>query len=126
MADQKIKPWQIAVLVLGVGGAIFAAAWTLMHGDGMPTQSKQVYLADIKTGELFLMSTSSRPAVIPERNPDTGALTLIPVTKNSQNTWTISKRYLDEFVKTEANKDIVDTGSGAVKLKSESARSIKP
>lgn len=90
---KQYKPWQIvlfvaAILVLG------ASLWWSLRTKGPEAMlSRKFMLVDVTTGELFTFSTKRKPAVIPERNPDTGARTLLPADDLS-GTWAVESRFL--------------------------------
>jgi len=123
VAQSQIKPWQIAVIVIGGLCALGAGAYLLLFpGDGIKLSSSMT-MADVSTGELFEFDVSGGKAVFPpEVNPDTGKRTLLPVGKEADGKWRVGSRYLAGLGEVEGKPDAVDPKTGEVKVKSESTR----
>ena len=118
-----MKPWQIAVIV----AALLAVSYTVyrsLTSDALKLSSHMT-LVDITSGDLFETSTSSRSALIPEKNPDTGAFTLFPVAKDDKGVWRVSTRYLSGLDPKVQATALVSPQTGEVRVKSTSPKSIK-
>lgn len=75
------KPWQIAVIVVGVGTLLFMVTRTLLKGDEVDLINTMT-LVDVQTGDLFsVYRPNDRSVPAPATNPDTGTRTLFIVFK---------------------------------------------
>ncbi|MDX2147898.1 MAG: hypothetical protein SFZ23_10280 [Planctomycetota bacterium] len=92
---EQLKPWQIVLFVVAVLACVASVAWSVMGGD-QPKMARSVLLVDVTTGELFRASTK-QTLVLPERNPDSGKSTLLPVSKNPEGKHVIDRRYIDSL-----------------------------
>ncbi len=89
---ERPKPWQIAVIVLGIAGLGFSFWYSLGRGDTVE-MANSVTLADVSTGELLESDfPSNRTVMYPAKNPGSGSETLYPVTKRGE-TWVIVERF---------------------------------
>lgn len=78
------KPWQIAVIVIGVGTLLFMVTRTLLKGDGVDLVNDMT-LVDVETGDLFsVYRPDNRSVPAPAMNPDTGTRTLFIVFKDAE------------------------------------------
>ncbi|MEO1534690.1 MAG: hypothetical protein AAFS11_03900 [Planctomycetota bacterium] len=110
------KPWQIALIVIGLLAGIIGVVFA-MRGMGPVETAADVTLVDVYTGELFEANTSGRSVMIPMLNPDTGEASLFPVAKDEETgEWHIAGRYLSAFrMRTEGKETPpVDKSSGLV------------
>jgi hypothetical protein len=85
-----------------------------------------VTLVDVKSGELFTLDISGRRAAYyPEKHPDTGERSLLPVVKDESGSWLISQHSLAalEDVKGETPA-VLDASSGRVQVSAERARKL--
>jgi hypothetical protein len=117
-----MKPWQIVVIV----AAVLAVSYTVYRSltSDAPRLTTRLTLVDITTGDLFEASTAKTSAVIPEKNPDTGAFTLFPVAKDDKGVWHVSTRYLASLDPKVQAAALVSAQSGEVKVKPGSPRAI--
>jgi hypothetical protein len=124
MKIEGLKPWHIVLFVVAVGG--LAAGVYFSVGSDRPQLRHSVLMADVVTGELFRVDTS-KGIFIPAVNPDTGKPSLFPAEKGEDGSWRVKTRYLND----DAIKDLggspaalLDVKSGALKLKSDSVRTL--
>jgi hypothetical protein len=125
MTGGSAKPWQIVVIaaaVVAVGVMLF---YTLRSGDSIPHAS-DVLMVDVTTGDLYRVSLSSRKVLgTPERNPDSGKLTLFKVNKSEDGRWTVLRRDLGALSLVEGDPKALDRQSGEVKIVSETAKAVR-
>lgn len=117
----KPKPWQIAVIVIG----LLAAGWlfisTLAGGDDLDIPD-YYYLIDVETGTVF---KADKRVPLDSPNPDTGKKSLVRVGKAEDGTWFVSERdlallnYVDKDVQVKA----IDPKTGELKITPESPKS---
>ncbi len=94
---QGVKPWQLAVIVIGllVGGGLIA--WQGFASEEVKL-ADSIMLVDVTTGEIFEAPLPTNKTVgFPARNPKTGKETLLPAS-TSDGKWFVGSRYR-EFVK---------------------------
>ncbi|MCC7390074.1 MAG: hypothetical protein IT431_15045 [Phycisphaerales bacterium] len=90
---QKVKPWQIVLFVLAVGALGFGLYRSFFRQK--LDLSDSIVMVDVETGELYRFSIAGRRGVgVPNYNPDSGKLTLLPVTQDEQGVWKITERAL--------------------------------
>jgi hypothetical protein len=123
VANESVKPWQIAILVIGGLCVVGAGAYSFLFSGDTIKLSSSMTMVDVSTGELFEFDVSGGKAVFPpELNPNTGKRALLPVGKSEDGKWRIGTRYLEGLSGVEVKPDaLVDLKSGEVKVKSESA-----
>ena len=118
---ERLKPWHLVLF----GAAFLGLAITtyrMIFGESVPLTSK-IVLVDVVTGDLFEAKVGGRvAAVLPEKNPDTGQFTLLPVSKDDAGVWTVSQRYLGSL--SPSIKPTAVGTSGAVKVSSTSPKSL--
>jgi len=89
-----IKPWQLAIIIIGLVGGIGLVGWNLFGGEKIQ-QADSVVMVDVNSGELFQFSVKgSKSVLIPARHPDTGERTLLPVDKGEDGGWVVAARYM--------------------------------
>lgn len=88
----EAKPWQIAVVVVGVLTLVGMLMWQC-QGDGVTLQ-KSIVMVDVTSGELVESKWPKGKAVVfPAHDPDTKAM-LIPVGKTPEGRYEIEGRYM--------------------------------
>lgn len=88
----EAKPWQIAVVVVGVLTLVGMLMWQC-QGDGVTLQ-KTIVMVDVTSGELVESTWPKGKAVVfPAHDPDTKAM-LIPVGKTPEGRYEIEGRYM--------------------------------
>lgn len=116
------KPWHFALF----GAAFLALAITVYRvafGDRLDLTSK-IVLVDVVTGDLFEAKVGGRvAAILPEKNPETGQFTLLPVSQSPAGVWTVSPRYMGSLSPT-IKPTAVTGSSGEVKVTSSSPKTL--
>lgn len=116
----QVKPWQVVVMVLAVVAVLVSSMYTCSRMSDKVSQSSDVTLVDIKTGELFEASYPDKaPVSYPAKRPDTHEAVLYPVYQ-SENKWLIATRFLGDVKKDKALRSdlIVDAKTGEIKVSS--------
>ena len=89
---EKIKPWQIILIVLAVGVFGFSA-WRFISGGSIPKTSGYITV-DIMTGQLYdIQKGKARGVPLPAKNPETGVRTLYPAHQVEDLSWEIPDGY---------------------------------
>ena len=112
----QAKPWQIAVVVVGllvgIGGIVLA-----MGKDSGPDLADKMILVDVTTGNTYKISYKNRSVVLPVRSPETDERTLFPIEYNEEKGgWFMNRRYMGDMDGIEKISDKVDAESGRVDL----------
>jgi len=82
-----IKPWQLAIIIIGLVGGIGLVVWNVMGKDQI-RRPDSILLMDVVTGDRFVADVSGRKSVfIPEKNPETGKYTLVIIHKEDDGSW---------------------------------------
>ncbi len=85
------KPWQIALIVLGVIAAGFAI-WKVSTSNKI-SQSDRLLSVCVVTGEVFeIRLGSARGLMYPARHPQTGERTLFPVSRDGSS-WVVDQNF---------------------------------
>lgn len=120
---QSLKPWHyvlFAAAAVGLGFIVYRVGFS----QTVPLASR-IMLVDVVTGDLFEASVGGgKSAVIPERNPDTGTLTLLPVHKDDKGVWKVSSRYLNSLSEKVSPKAVVSGQSGEVRVSASSPKTL--
>lgn len=107
------KPWQIALIVVGLIGGVAGLVFALASGD-RPDMANSMTLVDIETGQLYSVSIEGRSVSTPMKHPDTGDRTLYRVNEESEGDYRISRRRLGALESYEGEAAAVDRESGRV------------
>lgn len=108
------KPWQIAVIVVGIGTLLFMVTRTLLKGDGV-NLANDMTLVDVETGDLFSMyRPDNRSVPSPAINPDLGTRTLFIVIKDEEG-WKVPQPINNMLTKD--MKAVQDPRTGLVNAK---------
>lgn len=107
----QVRPWQIVLFVV----AAIAVGFVVVRGvlADRPELSHQLYLVDIRTGEVFSLDSSGKSVPVPARSPNTGERNLYPASKDDGGQWVLDFRALDQVKadRAEAAEGIdIDTG----------------
>ncbi|KAA0214543.1 MAG: hypothetical protein DYG94_10440 [Leptolyngbya sp. PLA3] len=109
------KPWQIGVITVGLLGGLGLVGWQLFGGDHVGTLD-EVMLMDVSTGDRYVADVSGRKSVfIPEKNPETGEYTLLPIHRGEDGKWRINHLELIKQFPPGQIQAIEDADSGIVK-----------
>ncbi len=120
------KPWQI-VLIVAAAGVFGFSIWKLVFSGGVGLPNA-VLLVDVKTGNLFEIDISGRKAAsYPEKHPDTGEYTLMPIQKGADSSWQIAPRLLTLLQDVQGDMPaVLDRSTGRVRVVEGRTRRIKP
>lgn len=89
----KVKPWQIALIVIGLLVGAGSTIYTLL-GSGGPQLADSVLLIDVETGQLYRASTRSKAIMLPARRPSDGKIALLRVRVDDQGKYYVTDRDL--------------------------------
>ncbi len=110
----KAKPWQIALIVIGLAVGLGSAAWFAFSGDDVQLD-RRYFLIDVESGDIFEVDSTKYRLVLPARHPETGRISLIGVHRGDNGVWFVPPRdlgsikQLDKGVEVKAiNKDSGD------------------
>jgi hypothetical protein len=118
------KWWHGVIIVAAVAAVSWGAFRTLARsGDGVRFATELLFI-DVTTGDLFTFDVSGqRAVVVPEKNPESGKLTLLGVEKHDDGKWYIRERHLPMLVHVKDDLGaVVDGQTGEVRPTSERAR----
>ncbi len=121
-----IKPWQLAIIVIGLVGGIGLVGWNLLSQRSLNTPD-QLILMDVTTGQRYIADVSGRKAIfIPEKNPETLEYTLLPIVKGDDGKW--RTRYVDivRSYPPEVAKAFEDVDQGIVRPSEAKPKPLKP
>jgi hypothetical protein len=117
---QGIKPWQLAIILIGlvVGGGLIT--WQTASSDQVKL-ADAILLVDVTTGEIIdAPFPSGRPVMFPGKNPKSGKATLLPATQE-EGKWFVGSRYrsaVKEVVEAAGGTSAIDPKSFEVKTPS--------
>lgn len=123
---QSAKPWQIAVVVLGLLGGVAGIVFAFRANPGLDL-ADSVMMVDVVSGELFEFAIPKKGSLVfPEIHPDTRKETLFPVYKDPSGAWKLVERYSGALpsLNLKPEEMAVTAATGLVKVKSEKIRKI--
>lgn len=109
---QGVKPWQLAVIVLCVLGAVAMLVINLTGGES-PQFASKITLADVQTGELFDVPTGKKALFLPMTRPGAASPTLYPVFEKDGK-WLVEQRYRDVQGDVLKNSKVYNPSTGEV------------
>jgi hypothetical protein len=89
----KAKPWQIALIVIGLLVGVGSVTYTLLN-SGEPALADSILLVDVETGQLYRANVKIRAIVLPARRAEDGKLALLRVRTDETGKYYISDRDL--------------------------------
>ncbi len=112
------KPWQIILIVVGL---IAAGVTVWMLGFGSKSEKNlladSIVMVDAETGQLYQFSLKGKRGVmVPERNPDSQKIALIPVIQDEAGQWSVTERTRSTIQYLEVPNNMIDRSSGTVKV----------
>lgn len=121
----NVKPWQIILIVVAFGALGFSV-WKFGFTGG-PDLPDSVLLVDVKTGDLFELDIGGRKAAYyPEKHPDTGDRTLMPVMQGDDGSWRIGGRMLPALEDVKGDMPaVIDISNGTVSVTTNRPRRIR-
>ena len=111
----KAKPWQIALIVIGLAVGLVSAAWFVLGGDEVQLD-RRYFLIDVETGDIYDVDSKKYRLVLPAMHPESGRVVLVGVQKDDTGVWFVpprdleSVRQLDKSVQVKA----IDPATGGV------------
>jgi hypothetical protein len=121
----SLKPWQIAVIVLGCLGLVASLVFQL-SGSNSVKMATSIQAADVLTGEVFESPLPSKRSVFfPVKNPTTGTASVYPA-DNTSGTWKLNARYLPYLDpwKPEQMKGLKDLKTGELVVASQGIKRV--
>lgn len=115
----QAKPWQIAVVALGLIGGVGGVVYSFRSNPGL-NLADSVPMVDVMTGELYDFEVPKKGSLVfPEINPTTGKETLFPIIKDDAGNWKLAERYAGglKLLKAKPEELAVDSATGIVKVK---------
>lgn len=113
----EAKPWQIAVVVVGVLTLVGMVLWSVTR-DTVELASKMT-LVDVESGMLIEAKLPSQKAVIfPAINPETNRKTLYPAKQNESGEWELIHRYLPYIKTKDVDPKAVNLQTGMITVSS--------
>lgn len=110
----KVKPWQMAVIVIGLVVGVGSVIWQFMGDDG-PDLSYRLTLVDVETGDIFEISDYRRiTAVLPAARPGSDARALVPIEKDKAGDWYLTENGQRMLGAVTVKTDALDPDSGKV------------
>lgn len=89
----KVKPWQIALIVIGMLVGVGSIVYTLATRE-VPELADSYLLIDVETGEVFRVNANKYQVAIPAEHPSTGKMSLIRLSVDDKGEHFISSRML--------------------------------
>ncbi|MCW5777439.1 MAG: hypothetical protein KIS87_13465 [Phycisphaeraceae bacterium] len=114
------------VLFATAAASVACAVIAVSHGDRLELRTS-VFMVDVSTGELFRFPiTGSRGVGVPNFNPETNALSLLPVRRDEGGQWRVVTRALSFLDDLEVEACAVqDRSTGLVRVRSDRARTVR-
>jgi hypothetical protein len=109
---QGAKPWQIAVIVVGLLGAIVVAFMSTL-GSEEPQFADSMTVADVQTGEIFTVEFGKKAIVLPMTRKGNSVATLYPVYQK-EGTWVVEERYREVNAAAFKDSKVYNPSSGAI------------
>lgn len=89
----KAKPWQIALIVIGLAVGLGSVVWFAVSGDDVRLE-RRYFLVDVESGEIFEVDSSKYRLALPAMHPETKRRTLVGVTQDEDGSWYVAPRDL--------------------------------
>lgn len=112
----EVKPWQVILIVasfLVLAGSVWFFGFR--PTDDSRLMANSLVLIDVESGQLYEFDLKGRRGVIiPERHPESGKLSLIPVFQDEAGAWVVGERDISSIGLVEVPVSAVDPRSGKV------------
>lgn len=111
----QAKPWQIALIVIGLVVGIGSAAW-FVFGGGEVTLANSILMVDVDSGDVYEVNLDRTRISNPALHPETGKLQLVRLDRDEDGTLFVNDRdlsllkYLDQSITNKA----VDPKTGSL------------
>ncbi len=113
-----IKPWQVVVIVAAV--LVLGFSVVRQMGKGKIDFPDSVLVVDVETGDMYRMSLGKRNgAYFPEKNPDSGKHTLMPVIKSESGEWVIAPHARPALQDIDGENKLVNESNWTVTIENE-------
>ncbi|GEM_PF-1726764 len=90
----KVKPWQVAVIVIGLLVGIASTLWVLVSPSEVHL-ADECYLLNVESGEVFIAAMGGgKRLTLPAADPESGKFALIRLTKDDQGKLYVDNRDL--------------------------------
>jgi hypothetical protein len=84
----KVKPWQVALIVVGLLACAASIIWTLSNSDA-PKINHVLHYVDVETGDIYGVDLDKQNIGVPARNPETGKMSLVRLAKKDGGGWCV-------------------------------------
>ena len=113
---ENVKPWQIVLIVVAFAALGFSL-FKFGFGNSVESQmASEMMLMDAQTGQLYIRDISGpKPFIIPDRNPDTKEIALVPVYQENGE-WFLSERYAASVEQLDVPLDAIPNPKQALKV----------
>lgn len=109
---QGAKPWQIAVIIVGLLGAMVVAFMSTMGGEEQQFADSMT-VADVQTGELFTVEFGKKAIVLPMTRKGQTTATLYPVYQK-EGKWVVEERYREVNASAFKDSKVYNASSGEI------------
>ncbi len=121
----EVKAWQKFVIVGGLVVGVGLIAWnTLFAGGNGANLNNSLVLLDVTTGKAYRADPSRDSLMFPDRCPETGKFTLVPVIEQDGK-WRVPERRLGSIAQCEGEIKAVDAKSGEVTVEVRDIRTFR-
>lgn len=121
----QVKPWQIGLFIAAILVVIVSLWWTLGRTTPASRLADVMIFVDAETGSLYAFPVGGGKAVMPpEKNPDTGKVSLVPVYKDDSGVWLMPDRYDETLKILDVENKVIDPATRRVSVASEKAKRV--
>ena len=115
----NIKPWQIILIVIAIGVLGFSVWRQVVKGSVNFPDS--ILVVDVETGGVYEMDLGKRNgAYFPERSPESGRHTLMPVVKSEEDgNWYVSGHARSALQDVDGTNNFVNESNWQVTIENE-------
>lgn len=121
----QAKPWQIAVVAVGLMVLGISLYMSLFRGGG-PEFADRVYMVDVTTGKLYQFDRPNDRVMIswPAEDPKTKQRVLYKAMRDDKNNWMVNERVLGDLAASKLTLKGVDPKTGILEDQKQSPESI--
>jgi hypothetical protein len=112
----KAKPWQIAVIVIGLLVAAGFMTWSFVGSDSGDVP-RYYFLVDVESGQIYRVDRNKYSGMlIPAINPETGKRSLIGLAKDDKGFY-VTPRDVESIkgLEKDIKNNVVDAATGELK-----------
>lgn len=122
----QAKPVQIAIIVIGLIVGVVGITLAISK-NGTPETANSIMLVDVRTGQLYKVSTSGKTVLVPAKHPETGERSLIRVGfDETQDGYYISPRHMSLLQDLKGEMIGIDRSTGRIDIPSDSVSKPLP